>query len=265
MPDIRQALTIDAPPEIVFDAINSAEGNRSCWTDQTEYEPVEGSVAVFCFGPGAETQFRFEVTSIDRPRSLTWTCVGGPPEWQPTSIVWALTPVHGGTNVRFEHRGWASVDGELAACTYTWGRILFALDEYRADGLIDPAVLRVLGTGTPSAMDVEVAFTGVPVSDLAQGRDFFERLLGRPADIEVTDDEVMWRLAESAWLYIVVDAERAGRALVALSVGDLDATLTEVGDRGMGPQPVEQVGEGSRKATVLDADGNTVALIEVRS
>jgi uncharacterized protein YndB with AHSA1/START domain len=138
MPDICQALTIDAPPEIVFDAINSAEGNRSFWTDQTEYEPVEGSVAVFSFGPGAETQFRFEVTSIDRPRSLTWTCVGGPPEWRPTSIVWALTPVHGGTNVRFEHRGWASADGELAACTYTWGRILFALDEYGRTGSSTP-------------------------------------------------------------------------------------------------------------------------------
>jgi hypothetical protein len=95
------------------------------------------------------------------------------------------------------------------------------------------------------------------------GRDFFERLLGRPADIEVTDDEVMWRLAESAWLCIVVDAERAGRALVALSVGELDATLAEVGDRGIGPQSVEQAGEAGRKATVLDADGNTVTLIEV--
>ncbi|MGO9856585.1 MAG: VOC family protein [Acidimicrobiales bacterium] len=114
-------------------------------------------------------------------------------------------------------------------------------------------------------MDVEVAFTGVPVSGLATGRDFFERLLGRPADIEVADDEVMWHLAEAAWLYIVVDAERAGRALVALSVGDLDATLAEVGDRGIGPQSVERVGDDSRKATVLDADGNTVALIEVRS
>ena len=99
---------------------------------------MEGSVAVFSFGPNAEPQFRFEVSSIDRPRSLTWTCVGGPPEWQPTSIVWTLTPVDGGTNVRFEHRGWASADGELAACTYTWGRILFALDEYVTTGSSTP-------------------------------------------------------------------------------------------------------------------------------
>ena len=36
VPDICQALIIDAPPEAVFDAINSAAGNRAFWTDQTE-------------------------------------------------------------------------------------------------------------------------------------------------------------------------------------------------------------------------------------
>jgi len=139
MPDICQAFVIAVPPEVVFDAINSAAGNRAFWTDQTEYEPTEGSVAVFSFGPHAETQFRFEVTSIDRPRSLIWKCVGGPPEWQPTSIVWTLSPADGGaTNVRFENRDWASADGELAACTFTWARILTALDEYARTGSTTP-------------------------------------------------------------------------------------------------------------------------------
>ena len=72
-------------------------------------------------------------------------------------------------------------------------------------------------------MDVEVAFIGVPVSELAAGRAFFERLIGRPPDRVVNADEVMWRLAAQAWLYVVVDPERAGHALAALSVGDLEA------------------------------------------
>ena len=66
-------------------------------------------------------------------------------------------------------------------------------------------------------MDVEVAFTGVAVSDLAAGRDFFERLFGKPPDVLVNDNEVMWRVDESIWLYIVVDPARAGHALAALS------------------------------------------------
>ena len=113
-------------------------------------------------------------------------------------------------------------------------------------------------------MDVEIAFTGVPVSELASGRDFFERLLGRAADVEVNEDEVMWRLAEAAWLYVVVDAARAGHALVALSVADLDAVLAEIGFRGIEPALVEAVG-ANRKATTFDPDGNSVALLEVRT
>ena len=113
-------------------------------------------------------------------------------------------------------------------------------------------------------MDVEIAFTGVPVSELASGRDFFERLLGRAADVEVNEDEVMWRLAEAAWLYVVVDAARAGHALVALSVADLDAVLAEIGSRGIEPALVEAIG-ANRKATAFDPDGNSVALLEVRT
>ncbi|HEX4434091.1 MAG TPA: hypothetical protein VH012_04625 [Acidimicrobiales bacterium] len=111
-------------------------------------------------------------------------------------------------------------------------------------------------------MDVEIAFTGVPITDLALGRDFYERLLGRPADVEVAVNEVMWRLAESAWLYIVVDTARAGNGLTTLSVADLDATLAELAGRGINPVSVEEVG-GGRKARMVDPAGNSVAVIEV--
>jgi catechol 2,3-dioxygenase-like lactoylglutathione lyase family enzyme len=111
-------------------------------------------------------------------------------------------------------------------------------------------------------MDVEVAFTGLAITDLSGSRDFFERLFGRPADVEVAVDEVMWRLAESAWLYVVVDVARAGDGLVALSVADLDATLAELAHRGIRPDRMEEVG-GGRKGIVLDPDGNTVAIISV--
>jgi predicted enzyme related to lactoylglutathione lyase len=112
-------------------------------------------------------------------------------------------------------------------------------------------------------MEVDIAFTGIPVSELATGRDFFERLFGRPADVVVAEDEVMWRVAESAWLYVVVDPGRAGHALAALSVGDLDATLAELGGRGISAHSVEKVGDAGRKSRVLDPDGNSVAIIEV--
>jgi hypothetical protein len=112
-------------------------------------------------------------------------------------------------------------------------------------------------------MDVEVAFTGVAVSDLAVGQDFFERMFGKPPDVLVSENEVMWRVNESAWLYIVVDPARAGHALAASSVTDLDAALDELAARGLQPSKLEEHDGGARKATFLDPDGNTAALIGV--
>ena len=112
-------------------------------------------------------------------------------------------------------------------------------------------------------MDVDITFTGVPVSELGTAREFFERLFGRPADVLVAADEVMWRVSASAWLYVVVDAARAGNALAALSVSDLEATLSELHGRGLRPHGVADVGDSGRKATLFDPDGNSIAIIEV--
>ncbi len=116
---------------------------------------------------------------------------------------------------------------------------------------------------TSPAMDVEVAFTGVPVSELPTARDFYERFFGRPADVVVHENEEMWRLSDAAWVYVVVDPARAGRALAMLSVADLDATLAELARRGIRPDRLEEYPGPARKATVLDPDGNSVAVGQI--
>jgi predicted enzyme related to lactoylglutathione lyase len=124
---------------------------------------------------------------------------------------------------------------------------------------------RAIGIGdSVRAVKIEVAFTGVPVSDLTRGQDFFERLLGSPPDVLVNENEVMWQVAEAAWLYVVVDPPRAGHALAAFSVPDLDGALEELASRGIEPSTIEQPGPSARKATIIDPDGNSVAIIEVR-
>ena len=50
---------------------------------------------------------------------------------------------------------------------------------------------------------------------------------------------------------------------MALSVPDLGLALEEIEQRGLECGPVEIVGDGARKALVIDPEGNTVALIEV--
>jgi predicted enzyme related to lactoylglutathione lyase len=113
--------------------------------------------------------------------------------------------------------------------------------------------------------EIDILFAGVAVADYDTAVDWYARLFGRSADVIVNDDEVMWHLAGSAWLYVVKDERRAGNALVTLSVSDLDGVMTDIGQRGITGGPIEIIGDAGRKATVVDAEGNAVAFIEVAS
>jgi catechol 2,3-dioxygenase-like lactoylglutathione lyase family enzyme len=114
-------------------------------------------------------------------------------------------------------------------------------------------------------MDAQVLFAGVAITDLEAARLWYERLFGGPADIVPNENELMWRAAADAgWLYIVVDEPRAGKALAALAVADLNAELAALRSHGIEAELVEQIGD-ARKATLRDPDGNTIALIEVPS
>ena len=110
---------------------------------------------------------------------------------------------------------------------------------------------------------IEALFAAIPVSDLPVAIDWYSRLFGRPPDVVVHRDEVMWQATEAAWLYVVVDADRAGRGVVTLAVADLDATLAELSKRGMAGGTVLPVGTSGRRTVHTDPDGNRVALVEI--
>lgn len=114
-------------------------------------------------------------------------------------------------------------------------------------------------------MPMEVLFAGVRVRDLGVAIDWYSRLFGRPADIVPNDDEAMWRVTESGWLYILREEKRAGGSLVTICVTDLDQALAELTARGITLGPVAPEGDAGRKAAGQDPDGNSVALIEVNA
>lgn len=92
--------------------------------------------------------------------------------------------------------------------------------------------------------------------------DWYARFFGRAADIVAHDREVMWRVTDSGWLYVLEDADRAGRSVVTISVPDLDEAVRDLSVRGIHAD-VEAVGDAGRKAKTVDPDGNEVALVQV--
>jgi predicted enzyme related to lactoylglutathione lyase len=112
-------------------------------------------------------------------------------------------------------------------------------------------------------MSFDVLFSGVPVADFDAAVAWYERLLGQPADAVAHDTEVMWRITDGGWLYVIRDPGRAGHAIVAIAVPDLDEMVGRIEQRGISPLSIEPVGDAGRKASFSDPEGNTVAFIEV--
>jgi predicted enzyme related to lactoylglutathione lyase len=112
-------------------------------------------------------------------------------------------------------------------------------------------------------MKIDVLFASVPVADLATGTAWYERLLGRPPDIVPNEHEVMWQIADGAWLYALVDPDRAGQTLISLCVANLDDATTAIEQRGIRVASTETILGAGRKAWFSDPDGNAVAVIEV--
>jgi len=112
-------------------------------------------------------------------------------------------------------------------------------------------------------MPVDVLFAGVATSELEAARPWYESLVGRPADIVVHEHEIMWRVTDGAWLYLVEDPARTGHALVTLAVPDLETALAELGKRRLATPNVETGPGAGRKAPFVDPEGNTITLIKV--
>ena len=82
-------------------------------------------------------------------------------------------------------------------------------------------------------MRADILFAGTAVTDFAEARAWYERLMGRPPDMLPHDAEAVWQVTDTGWIYIVADADRAGRGLLTLMVDDLDTRMTGIADRGI--------------------------------
>ena len=87
---------------------------------------------------------------------------------------------------------------------------------------------------------------------------FSERLLGAPPTMLPNDDEAAWRLTGGGWLYVLRDADRAGRAVVTLLVDDLDQRLAAAAARGIKLGAVETVAGSVHTTWITDPDGNRI-------
>ena len=101
-------------------------------------------------------------------------------------------------------------------------------------------------------------FVGVPVTNYAPARTWYEQFFGRPPDVVPKAGEAVWQVTTTGLVYIVADRQRAGRRLVLIAVTDLERCLAELAERGVEIPTTEAAGSEPMNAVFHDPDGNTI-------
>ncbi|MGA8118024.1 MAG: VOC family protein [Actinocatenispora sp.] len=110
-------------------------------------------------------------------------------------------------------------------------------------------------------MAIDHLLAVVPVTDLKAADRWYERLFGRPADNRPMDSLVEWRVTDSGWVQVFHDPERAGTALLNLSVDDLAGHVAELSGRGLSTDAIQTVNKGVQLSPITDPDGNRITFV----
>ena len=74
-------------------------------------------------------------------------------------------------------------------------------------------------------------FAGIAVANYEKALAWYTHFFGPSADVVVTENESMWHVTDTGWIYVVGDTNRAGKALLTLLVDDLEDHVAELRGR----------------------------------
>ena len=124
MPDIRQSIVIDSPPDRVYPLIASGSGFARWWAADVTQHDADGITELGFFSRA--TIFRLKLLRATAPIETDWLCQSGG-EWQETKLQFRLQPNDRRTLLRFTHAGWRCETDYFVSCNTTWGELMFRL------------------------------------------------------------------------------------------------------------------------------------------
>jgi hypothetical protein len=124
MPNIRHAITINAPPKLVHPLVSSGRGFTEWWAEDVEKDNFSGVVELGFFDRA--TVYRLQLIGSTAPTHTEWLCQSGK-EWQNTKLVFELAESKNGTLLRFAHADWQDETDYFISCNTTWGELMYRL------------------------------------------------------------------------------------------------------------------------------------------
>jgi uncharacterized protein YndB with AHSA1/START domain len=96
-------VVVPAAADAVYDALATVAGLSRWWQAPVDGEVVVGATLSLPVEAGALV---VRVDRLERPSLVSWTCVGGVPAWERSTLRFDLTPRGRATTVRLTHSGW---------------------------------------------------------------------------------------------------------------------------------------------------------------
>lgn len=112
-------------------------------------------------------------------------------------------------------------------------------------------------------MPIINALASVAVKDLAAASQWYEKVLGRPADSRPMPEVAEWKFARGGWLQVYQQPDRAGSGFFTLAVKNMENQVARLEKLGI---TAAQRSSGPKLDTLMisDPDGNHIAFAETR-
>lgn len=108
---------------------------------------------------------------------------------------------------------------------------------------------------------IQNVLASVAVKDLKAAVNWYESILGRPADSTPMPEVAEWKFERGGWLQVYQLPERAGSGSFTLAVSDLEEEVRKI--RALGIDTSQQSsGEKVKTLMITDLDGNHIAFAE---
>ena len=132
------SVPIKASPEKIFGALTESAGLASFWIEESEAEPIAGSVTKMNLPSGVTLELR--VDDLQPARRVVWTPISEfsrPPSWLGTTVSWDLKSIEESTEVLLQHSGWPEdlPQTALAQLTFLWAQVLGSLRAFAESGV----------------------------------------------------------------------------------------------------------------------------------
>lgn len=134
--DIVLSVDIQTTPQKLYEAITTQQGLAGWYTPETKAEPRVGAVIELKFAELAT--LKFCVDELEAERSVIWSAVQVPTDWEGTHIKFDMTSQGNMVNLQFNQTGLPPAYEDLGVFSYLWGQYLRSLKALLETGEGEP-------------------------------------------------------------------------------------------------------------------------------